>query len=49
MNWKQQLELQAWVDGELSESDARRVAAMVESNATALALADELKMSKALI
>ena len=49
MNWKQQLELQAWVDGELSESDARRVAAMVESNATARALADELKMAKAFI
>ncbi len=49
MNWEQQLELQAWVDGELSESDARRVAAMVESNATARALAEELRMAKAFI
>ncbi len=49
MNWEQQLELQAWVDGELSEKDARRVAAFVEANSTARALAEELKMAKAFI
>ena len=49
MNWEQQLELQAWVDGELSEKDARRVAAFVESNSIARALAEELKMAKTFI
>lgn len=49
MNWKQQLELQAWVDGELSGKDARRVAAFVESDSNARALAEEIKMAKAFI
>lgn len=49
MNWEQQLELQAWVDGELSESAARRVAAMVQTNARARTLAEELKMARAFI
>lgn len=49
MNWDQQLELQAWVDGELSDKDARRVAAFVESDTTARALVAELKMAKAFI
>ncbi len=49
MNWEKQLELQAWVDGELSPADARRVAAVVESDATARALAEELRMTKAFV
>lgn len=49
MNWEQQLELQAWVDGELPETDARRVAAMVETNPTARALAEELRMARQFI
>lgn len=46
MNWDQQLELQAWVDGELSAGDARRVAAFAEANADARLLADELRMAR---
>lgn len=49
MNWERQLELQAWVDGELSAGDARRVAAFAESDADARALANELRMAKAFI
>lgn len=49
MNWEQQLELQAWIDGELSAADARRVAAFAESNADARLLAVELRMAKAFI
>ena len=49
MNWEIQLELQAWVDGELSASDVRRVQAFVESNAEARALAEELRMTKSFI
>lgn len=49
MNWEQQLELQAWIDGELSARDARRVAVFAESNADARLLVDELRMAKAFI
>lgn len=49
MNWDQQLELQAWVDGELSAGDARRVAAFAAADGDACLLADELRMSKAFI
>lgn len=49
MNLEQQLELQAWVDGELSPADARRVAATVESDTGVRALAEELRMTKAFI
>lgn len=49
MNWEKQLELQAWVDGELSPADARRVAMLVESDATARTLAEELRMTKAFV
>jgi anti-sigma factor RsiW len=49
MNWEKQLELQAWVDGELSPADARRVAAVVESDAAASALAEELRMTKTFV
>lgn len=44
-----ELELQAWVDGELSAKDASRVAALVEANPEALALAGELRMTKAFV
>ncbi len=49
MNWEQQLEVQAWVDGELSAKDAGRVAAFVETDANARALAEEIRMAKAFI
>ncbi len=46
MNLEQQLELQAWVDGELSSADANRVAQFVGANAEASALVAELRMTK---
>jgi len=49
MNWEQQLELQAWVDGELSAGDARRVSAFADAHADARALVTELRMAKAFI
>lgn len=49
MNWDQQLELQAWVDGELSEKDARRVESLVQTDPEARALVNELKMAKAFL
>jgi anti-sigma factor RsiW len=45
MNVEQQLELQAWVDGELPEAEARRVAAFVQENREAQALVSELRMT----
>jgi len=45
MNVEQQLELQAWVDGELPEAEARRVAAFVQENRDAQALVGELRMT----
>ena len=49
MNWEQRLYLQAWIDGELSAHDARRVAAFAKSNTDARLLADELRMAKSFI
>lgn len=49
MNWEQQLEVQAWVDGELSARDAGRVAAFVESDANVRALAEELRTTRAFV
>lgn len=43
MNDEQQLKLQAWLDGELSDSEARAVADWVAKDAEAKALAAELK------
>lgn len=49
MNWEQQLEVQAWVDGELSPADASRVAALVNADPQAMSLAEELRMTKSFV
>ena len=49
MNEDQLLQLQAWVDGELPEGEARRVAQQVETDPDARALVAELKMTKAFL
>jgi len=46
MNVELQLKLQAWVDGELPDGEARQVAAIVEQDKDARALASELRMTK---
>ena len=46
MNVELQLKLQAWVDGELPEGEARQVAGLVDHDQEALALAGELRMTK---
>ena len=46
MNWDQKLQLQAWVDGELSESESRQVAALVEGNHDAQAIVAELRVTR---
>lgn len=42
MNLETKLQIQAWLDGELPEAEARRVAGLVERDATAKTLAAEL-------
>lgn len=49
MNLEQQLKLQSWVDGELSEGEAREVAAFVQKHNGAQALAGELRVTKAFL
>jgi len=49
MNEEQLLELQAWIDGELSEGEARRIERQLETDAEARALVAELKMTKAFL
>jgi hypothetical protein len=49
MNVEQQLELQAWVDGELSADDARRVAEFVNASEEARALVNELRVTKSFL
>jgi len=49
MNEEQLLQLQAWVDGELPEGEARQIEKQLETDAEARALADELKMTKAFL
>lgn len=46
MNEEVQLKIQAWVDGELSGWQARKVAKLVERDAEARALATELRQTK---
>ena len=46
MNVEQQLKLQAWVDGELPEAEARQVAALAQHDGVARALAEELRVTK---
>src|SRR5262245_62016701 len=47
MNEDQWLKLQAWVDGELPEGEARAVATLVETDPEARALVTELRMTHA--
>jgi hypothetical protein len=47
MNDELTLKIQAWVDGELSGWQSRRIAKLVESDADAKALATELRQTKA--
>jgi hypothetical protein len=49
MNLERQLKVQAWVDGELSEGEARQVAAIVQEQSDARALAGELRVTKAFL
>ena len=49
MNQELALKYQAFVDGELSESEARRVAQVLEGDADARALVAELRNSKAML
>ena len=49
MNQELALKYQAFVDGELSESEARRVAQSLETDAAARALVAELRNSKAIL
>lgn len=46
MNTEQQLKVQAWLDGELPESEARRVEGLVSGDKQAQALVTELRMTK---
>ena len=49
MNWDQKLKLQAWVDGELSENEARQVAALVEGDQNAQAIVAELRVTRSFL
>ena len=49
MNQELALKYQAFVDGELSESEARRLAQVIENDADARALVAELRNSKAML
>jgi len=46
MNLEQQLKLQAWVDGELPEAEARQMAAFVQGQSEAQTLVGELRITK---
>ncbi len=46
MNGELQLKLQAWVDGELTGDDARRMEALVAGDREAASLAGELRMTR---
>jgi hypothetical protein len=49
MNWDQKLKLQAWMDGELSEGEARQVAAFVEGDRDAQAIVAELRVTRSFL
>jgi len=49
MNGELQLKLQSWLDGELPEREARRLAVWVAQNPAAQALVEELRMTKSLL
>jgi anti-sigma factor RsiW len=46
MNYNAQLKLQAWLDGELSEAEARQVAEQVARDRDGAALAEELRNTR---
>lgn len=46
MNLEQQLKLQAWVDGELPEAEARQMAAFTQEQSQAQSLVGELRMTR---
>jgi len=46
MNLEQQLKLQAWVDGELPEAEARQMADFVQEQSDAQAIVGELRMTR---
>jgi anti-sigma factor RsiW len=46
MNWEQQLKLQAFLDGELPEREAREILALTQRDAAAAALLAELKNTR---
>ena len=49
MNVEQELKVQAWMDGELSEAEARQMADFTNADRAAQALANELRMAKAIL
>ena len=49
MNLEQQLKLQAWVDGELPEAEARQLAALVHEHNDARDLVGELRATKSFL
>ena len=49
MNLEQQLKLQAWVDGELPDGEARRMADLAGSEESARALVGELRIAKTIL
>src|SRR5262245_57297279 len=49
MNEEQLLQLQAWVDGELPEAEARRLEQWLQTNLEAQALVAELRMTKSFL
>ena len=49
MNWEMQLKLQAYLDGELSGRQARRIEAWVAQDPRAKALLEELRFTKAFV
>ena len=49
MNLEQQLKLQAWVDGELSDREARQMAELAASDEAARTLVGELRIAKSIL
>lgn len=49
MNEQELLQLQAWVDGELPEGEARRIEKQLDTDTEAQALVAELRMTKAFL
>jgi anti-sigma factor RsiW len=49
MNMEMELKIQAWLDGELSPTEAAEVAVLVTTNAEAQSLVTELKLLKAIV